>query len=295
MQRQFEPLARSVRDLGDAMAAFDRAVLAFLRADSDDNRSATAEAAARLSQSVNQAAQVGTTAQADKVRPVLVGIAERQAEGFRLLDLQDERRRNAAALDQDYADLLRRALGGGGAGVVVGDNVLVRPSLTYLTRAIETARAAASAAVSRHGEAPPAMIDGEKVLRHTFEAHREEWLGAPGQVWVDLMDEDLSHRRGPAPPRAAGRYRNRGASQCVCRERRRAGCGGAQRPRDTCLAQFHRRGGRGAFGRRDLGTAHRDGDCQGGPAGAAGACNHGLGDHLAGAPADRGRPPTGGR
>ena len=44
MQRQFEPLARSVRDLGDSMAAFDRAVLAFLRADSDDNRSAAADA-----------------------------------------------------------------------------------------------------------------------------------------------------------------------------------------------------------------------------------------------------------
>ncbi len=201
MQRQFEPLARSVRDLGDGMAAFDRAVLAFLRADSDDNRSAAANAAARLSQAVNQAGLVGTTAQADKVRPVLRRIAERQAEGFRLVDLQDERRRNVAALDQAYADLLRRALGGGGAGVVVGDNVLARPSLTDLTRAIESARAGASAAVSRHGEASPALIAGERALRRMFETHRDEWIAAPGQVWVDLMDEDLT--RGVALRRRA--------------------------------------------------------------------------------------------
>ncbi len=33
MQQQFEPLSRSVRDLGDGVATFDRTVLAYLRAD----------------------------------------------------------------------------------------------------------------------------------------------------------------------------------------------------------------------------------------------------------------------
>jgi len=192
MQQQFEPLARSVRDLGDGMAAFDRAVLTFLRADSDDNRAAVADAAARLSNAVTEATQVGTVAQAETARPLLRRIAERQADGFKLLGMQDQRRREVAELDRAYADLLRRALAGGGAGVVVGDNVLARPALTDLTRAIETARADASAAVSRHPDSPPAATDGERVLRRTFDAHREELGHAPGRGWVDLMDEDLA-------------------------------------------------------------------------------------------------------
>jgi diguanylate cyclase (GGDEF)-like protein len=192
MQSQFEPLARSVRDLGDGMAAFDRAVLAFLRADSDGNRAAAADAASRLAQAVNQAAQVGTAAQVEKVRPVLRRIAERQAEGFRLIELQDRRRLDVAELDHAYADLLRRALAGGGAGVVVGGNVLARPSLADLTRAIETARADASAAVSRHAASPPVMTDGERALRRSLESHREELARAPGQGWLDLMDEDVA-------------------------------------------------------------------------------------------------------
>lgn len=192
MQRQFEPLARSVRDLGDGMVAFDRAVLAFLRTDSDANRAAAADTAARLSQAVNQAAAVGTAAQAEKVKPVLERIARREADGFRLLDRQDERRRDAADLDTAYSNLHRRALAAGGAGVVVGDSVLARPSFTEVTRAVEAARADATAALNRQsGPAPPATA-GEDALRRTLDAHREEFALSPGRVWLDLMDEDLA-------------------------------------------------------------------------------------------------------
>ena len=58
MQQQFEPLSRSVRDLGDGLATFDRTILAYLRADTRDNRAAAVAAAERLSHSANQALDV---------------------------------------------------------------------------------------------------------------------------------------------------------------------------------------------------------------------------------------------
>jgi diguanylate cyclase (GGDEF)-like protein len=192
MQRQFEPLARSVRDLGDSMASFDRAVLAFLRADSDANRAATADAAARLSYAIQQASRVGGDTQTTTMRQLLQRVAARQVEGFRLLELQDERRRTVVELDEAYADLHRRALSGGGAGVRIGDNVLSKPSLTELTRAVEAARADASAAVALHTTAPASLTEGERTLRRTLDANRDEFVRTPGQVWFDLMDEDIN-------------------------------------------------------------------------------------------------------
>jgi diguanylate cyclase (GGDEF)-like protein len=192
MQRQFEPLARSVRDLGDGMVAFDRAVLAFLRTDSDENRAAAAEAAARLSQAVNQAAVVGTAPQTEKIKPLLERIARRQADGFRLLDAQDERRRDVAALDDAYLNMHRRALAAGGAGVIVGDSVLARPSFTEVTRAVEAARADATAALNRQAGRPATVTGGESALRRTLDSHRGEFASSPGRVWLDLMDEDIA-------------------------------------------------------------------------------------------------------
>ena len=54
VQQQFEPLARHARELGAAVGAFDRAVLAYLRSPSSENGAAIVEAGTRLSNLVNQ-------------------------------------------------------------------------------------------------------------------------------------------------------------------------------------------------------------------------------------------------
>ena len=50
VQQEFEPLARHARDLGAAVAAFDRAVLAYLRSSSSGNGTAIVDAGIRLVQ-----------------------------------------------------------------------------------------------------------------------------------------------------------------------------------------------------------------------------------------------------
>jgi diguanylate cyclase (GGDEF)-like protein len=190
-QQQFEPLAQSVRELGDSAAAFDRAVLAYLRSDSAANRTAAVATATRLSQSMNAAADGGTAATIVPLGPLLERGAAHQGEGFRLLDLQDQRRLAAARLEQTYAALDRRVVGAGGTGIVVGETVISRPSLNELYRAIDLSRSAAVGALS---SAPlmPAATESEVMLQRTLEAHRQEFAGSPGRAWLGLMEEDIA-------------------------------------------------------------------------------------------------------
>jgi hypothetical protein len=127
MQQQFEPLSHSVRDLGDGLATFDRAVLAHLRAEARDNRAATVKAAERLSRAANRIADVESTTEPRSLDPLLREIADHQAAGLKLLSLQDERRRTIENLEQAFNALDRRIEGAGGAGVVVGNSLMDRP------------------------------------------------------------------------------------------------------------------------------------------------------------------------
>ncbi|MEY2919393.1 MAG: hypothetical protein RL261_698 [Pseudomonadota bacterium] len=190
-QRQFEPLARSVRDLSESAAAFDRAVLAYLRADSDANRAAVVDAAARFSQSMNDTGRKGPVTEAASLPSLLGRGAAHQGAGFRLVELQDRRQRAAASLDQTYAALHRRVVGAGGTGIVSGANVIARPSLNELDRAVDLSRSDATRVLT-NGPVTTAATEGEVLLQRTLDTYRDEFSRSPGQAWLGLMDEDVA-------------------------------------------------------------------------------------------------------
>ncbi len=191
MQQQFEPLAQGVRDLRESAASFDRAVLAYLQTGSDWNRSAVADAAARLSQAMNDAANSGRANSTARLPSLLSRGAAHQSAGFRLLGLQDQRRRAADDLERTYAALDRRVVGAGATGIVVGENVIARPSLVDLGRAVELSRRDAASA-SSHGATTPAALEGEASLKQMLDTHRAEFARSPGRAWLELMDEDVA-------------------------------------------------------------------------------------------------------
>jgi diguanylate cyclase (GGDEF)-like protein len=191
MQQQFEPRAQSVRDLGENAASFDRAVLAYLQADSDANRTAVAEAAARLSKSMNDTADSGRATSAAQLPSLLNRGAAHQSAGFHLLKLQDQQRRATQDLGRTYAALDRRVVGAGSTGIVVGDNVIARPSLVELDRAIRLSGRDAASALS-HGPVTRAATEGEAFLERTLETHGEEFARSPGRAWLGLMEEDVA-------------------------------------------------------------------------------------------------------
>ena len=191
MQQQFEPLSRSVRDLGDGLATFDRAVLAYLRADTRENRAAALATVERLSHAANRTVDVGAAAESPPVGPLLQRIADHAAEGLRLLDLQDERRRAIGGLEQAYAALDRRIKGAGGAGVVVGNSLMARPSMAEMARALEAARNDVSSELTRGGDHAAGPGGGEARLRRTIEAHRAEFSVSPGRHWLAMVLDDF--------------------------------------------------------------------------------------------------------
>jgi len=190
-QQQFEPLARGVRELGEGAVAFDRAVLAYLRTDSDPNRAAVAEAATRFSQSMNDVAGSGSSTATESLPSLLSRGAAHQTAGFRLVELQNQRRRAMASLDETYAALHRRIVGAGGTGIVVGENVIARPSLNEFDRAVDLSRSDATNVLA-NGPVTSGATEGELLLQRTLETHREEFARSPGRAWLGLMEEDVA-------------------------------------------------------------------------------------------------------
>ncbi len=188
-QQLFEPIALGLHELTESSASFDRAVLAYLQADSELNRAEVTAAAARLSQSMGGTFDGDSVALAEPFPSLLSRGAEHQSAGFRLLDLQDQLRRATELLDRTYAALDRRAVGAGGTGIVVGDNVIARPSLVELKRAVELSRSDAASALG-HGPVTSEATSGEALLRRTLEANREQFERSPGRAWLGLMEQD---------------------------------------------------------------------------------------------------------
>ena len=191
MRQQFEPLSRSVRELGDGLATFDRGVLAYLRADTRNNRAAAMASAERLSAAANRTAGVGGAAASLSADQLLQRIADHEAEGFRLLDMQDERRRSIVALEVAFTALDRRIKGAGGGGVVVGNSLMARPSMAELASALEAARFDASRELARGGTNTDGPTSGETRLRHSFETHNAEFSVSPGRNWLAMQMEDF--------------------------------------------------------------------------------------------------------
>ncbi len=190
VQAAIEPLTRAARDLGESAAAFDRAVLACLGADTPDNRDGLAAAGARLSAAINAAPQTGAPAGSD---PGLVeSVAQHQAAGYALVKLLDQRKSRLATLESLYAGLARRVGAGGSAGVRVGGTVLTRPAMQELGTALDAARDEALRAVENgplEGSTPETA--GERRFREVLRAHDAEFRESPGAAWLAIITEDF--------------------------------------------------------------------------------------------------------
>jgi len=191
-QQDLESLTRNARDLGNATAAFDRAVLAYLRTGSDDLRAAAAEAAATLSATASRSLETESRPEAGPARTLLEQIASHQAEGFELLRIHSRRTRAIVGLEEAYEGLDQRITAAGGRGVRVGDDLLSRPTLAELARSLEAARADATRSVAAGAGRTSTANKGEARFRASLKEHAEELARSPGQAWVGLVQEDFA-------------------------------------------------------------------------------------------------------
>src|SRR4030095_12438913 len=103
-QNEFEPLARHARELGSAAAAFDRAVLAFLRTGSAENKSAVVDAGSRLSEAITEWSDFARLRNDPSIEEMAARLAHQQAEGFQLTELQEQRNTTFSNFGQALAD-----------------------------------------------------------------------------------------------------------------------------------------------------------------------------------------------
>ena len=192
VQQDFEPLARNARDLGGAVAGFDRAVLAYLRSSSHENGGKIVEAGARLSEVVNQASELPQLRDATHFHEIADLTAAHQADGFQLAALEERRQATRLALDAALNELDARVSSSGAKGVSVGDSLLARPSLAEVAEAVALVRKDAVAALNRQSDTePPVATPGEGRLRRVLANFGEELRLSPGVAWLGLLEDDF--------------------------------------------------------------------------------------------------------
>ncbi len=193
VQSEIEPLTRASRALGEGSANFDRAVLAYLAADSTENRERLAGAAARLAAALNEAPPSPSPTQEAETPGLEDSIALHQAAGYALTRLQDQRGALLTSLESLYASLARRISTGGSAGVRVGETVLTRPAMQALATELEAARndalSGTDGAPARDGVTEDTA--GERRFRAVLLEHRAELRESPGDAWLAIVDEDF--------------------------------------------------------------------------------------------------------
>jgi diguanylate cyclase (GGDEF)-like protein len=191
VQGAIEPLTRTARELGESAAAFDRAVLAFLGTDSEENRAALVAAGGRLSNGFNHAPDADADDDTTQDRPLGADIAEHQALGFRLAGLRQARRASLGQLEKVYQELTRRVSAGGSAGVRVGETVLTRPAMQELATALDAARTDALHEPDLESAQALRETRGEARFRKVLAMHDDELRQSPGAAWLALVQEDF--------------------------------------------------------------------------------------------------------
>ncbi len=196
VQNEIEPLTRTARQLGDRAAAFDRAVLAFLRVGSDENRTAVVQSGVELSAAIDSVARAEIRASGSDAQLTFQALASHQAEGFQLLLQHDQRLNALAGLAATFDRLDRRITGAGGGGLRIGDSLVSRPSLAELARALETMRNETTNEFSRAGANRSAQDSvGEQRFESLLKRHRAELRSSPGDAWLELLNEDFGKAR----------------------------------------------------------------------------------------------------
>jgi diguanylate cyclase (GGDEF)-like protein len=188
VEQRFGPLAQLARELGDALAAYDRAVFAYLKFDTPSSASTLEGASQDLLAALADYERAGSAAiegapnLADEIRSL-------RTKGLALVE-QQRRQRLAIAEYWGVANSMHARIEGAN-GVAVGDTILARKSLAELATAATHMRSLTAVQFSqREAGATEAATRGEQVFRTLLRKHSAEFARSPGIAWLELIRED---------------------------------------------------------------------------------------------------------
>ena len=197
VERRYEPLVRLARDLERAVSAFDRAVLGYLKFDTEGSGDGISVASRDLVAALAEYQSIeGQTSDGTAQQGSLSGdIAAFHRDGLMLIERQKDRQSAASGYWAAMNHLRSRILKAGGDGVPVGADVMfARGSLIELTRAQAAMRDSAATEISTSWEGASSQArKAEDVFRRLLREHEAELRKSPGVAWFELTSEDLAH------------------------------------------------------------------------------------------------------
>ena len=193
VQEELEPLAHRARTLADAIGGFDRAVLTYLKPGSRPDRAALESARAALQSALTEHEKhLRPEAGIDPGTELPNALAEHERQGVALMDQFDRRAELIASCWSLMDALGQRVASAGASGLLVGDNVMARRSLSELGQALDAVRDSLTAQLAQ--PTVKNATEGAKrevAFRRKLAEHAEEFRRSPGIAWFDLVQGDF--------------------------------------------------------------------------------------------------------
>jgi diguanylate cyclase (GGDEF)-like protein len=193
VQEELEPLAHRARTLADAIGGFDRAVLTYLKPGSRPDRAALESARAALQSALSEHEEhLRPEAGIDPGTELPNALSAHEREGVALMDQFDRRAELIASCWSLMDALGQRVASAGASGLLVGDSVMARRSLSELGQALDAVRDSLTAQLAQ-----PTVNNAtegakrEVAFRRKLAEHAEEFRRSPGVAWFDLVQGDF--------------------------------------------------------------------------------------------------------
>jgi len=193
VQQELEPLARRARELSDAIAGHERAILSYLKPGNPGDHAAIDRAQVRMQAAITEHVQ-RTKADADlnSTRNLADEVARHQRNGAELVQRFDRRSAFLGICWSLMDGLKTRIAGAGAEGLTVGDNVFARRSLAELAQALDAVRSGFTAQLAQPSTGSASYsARSEVAFRRKLLEHSAEFKGSPGVAWYELVREDF--------------------------------------------------------------------------------------------------------
>ena len=191
-QTEQVPLSRVADALTYHVVAFDRAVLAEVRAPDEANRAGVAQAEAALLASLESYAQMQPGAAQD-IEQFRAETTEHTRLGWSLIEIGAERQRALNDIRTALDQLTRRISTAFGTDAQLPDPALTRRAYAELELDLGRLRTAFNGYLVGGAEgSESALRTATRSLRATFSEYRGELQKSPGRAWTELVEEDLA-------------------------------------------------------------------------------------------------------
>jgi len=192
VQRHYEPVARLSRELGDSLAAFDRAILQYVEGGAKTGRDEIDAAHLRIARTMAQQAEMQLTpGDIEAVAALHLEVGRHQQRGAELLEKRERARQMLASSWALLSAASARISKAGAMGLSVGDNVLARRSLADLAQSIDAVRSRLTDQLAGGAMAEKAVDVAERRFENTLQQYWDEFMRSPGKAWLDLVNDDF--------------------------------------------------------------------------------------------------------